>query len=50
MCTKCGLLSKEYDKKRVKQCSCGYKVDRDVNGSRNILLKCIKELKLSMKA
>lgn len=50
MCTKCGLLSKEYDKKRVKQCSCGYKVDRDVNGSRNILLKCIKELKLGVKA
>jgi putative transposase len=50
MCTKCGLLSKEYDKKRVKQCSCGYKVDRDVNGSRNILLKCIKELTLSVKA
>jgi len=41
-CTKCGNLSKEYDNKRVKQCKCGYKIDRDMNGSRNILLKNIK--------
>jgi len=46
MCTKCGLLSKKYDKNREKQCTCGYKIDRDINGSRNILLKCIKELTL----
>ena len=48
MCTKCGQLSKEYDNKRVKQCPCGYKIDRDINGSRNILLKCMKELTLGM--
>ena len=50
MCTKCGQLSKEYDNKRVKQCPCGYKIDRDINGSRNILLKCIKEQELGMKS
>jgi len=44
MCTKCGLLSKKYNNERIKQCTCGYKIDRDVNGSRNILLKCIGEL------
>jgi putative transposase len=43
-CTKCGGMSEEYDKKREKTCKrCGYKIDRDVNGSRNILLKNLKE-------
>ena len=50
MCTKCGILSKKYDNKREKICTCGYKIDRDINGSRNILLKCIKEQKLGMKS
>ena len=41
-CTLCGVLSKEYDKKRTKNCPCcGIKIDRDVNGSRNIYLKSI---------
>ena len=35
---------KEYNKDRIKQCKCGYKIDRDCNGSRNILLKCLKSL------
>ena len=48
MCTKCGLLGKIYDNNRQKQCTCGYKIDRDVNGSRNILLKSIESLKSSM--
>jgi putative transposase len=43
-CTKCGDQSKEYNKDRIKQCKCGYKIDRDCNGSRNILLKCLKSL------
>ena len=47
-CTKCGKISNEYSKEREKECMCGYKIDRDVNGSRNILLKCVKELKLGV--
>ena len=46
-CTKCGMLSKKYDKNRMKECEnrrCKYKIDRDINGSRNILLKCGKEI------
>ena len=44
-CTMCGMLSKVYDNNRIKECSfCKYKIDRDINGSRNILLKCINEL------
>ncbi len=41
-CTNCGRLSKEYDNKRVKQCKCGKKIDRDLNGSRNILIKSLR--------
>ncbi len=40
-CTMCGILSKTYDNKRVKTCVCGCKLDRDLNGSRNIYLKSI---------
>jgi transposase len=41
-CTICGMVSKEYDKKRLKTCNlCKYKLDRDENGSRNIYLKSI---------
>ena len=41
-CTMCGILSKEYDNKRIKTCiGCKYKIDRDVNGSRNIYIKSI---------
>jgi putative transposase len=41
-CTICGILSKDYDNKRLKTCTCcKYKIDRDVNGSRNIYIKSI---------
>ena len=44
-CTLCGTLSKKYIK-REKQCThCGNKIDRDINGSRNILLKSINEMR-----
>lgn len=43
-CTNCGKQSNKYVK-REKECeSCGYKIDRDINGSRNILVKNIKEV------
>lgn len=39
-CTNCGVLSNKYDKNRTKTCiNCNYKIDRDINGSRNILIK-----------
>lgn len=44
-CTMCGILSKDYDNKRVKTCkACKYKLDRDENGSRNIYLKSIVQM------
>ena len=39
-CSECGILSSDYNN-RTKTCKCGVKQDRDVNGCRNILLKCI---------
>ena len=42
-CTNCGAVS-EYYRKRMKKCpKCNYEIDRDVNGSRNILLKNMLE-------
>jgi len=38
-CTNCGHMSKVYNS-RVKECEyCKFKIDRDLNGARNILLK-----------
>ena len=40
-CTNCGLQSKNYNN-RIKSCrNCKYKIDRDIGGSRNILIKNI---------
>lgn len=43
-CTCCGIQSQNYDKNRVKQCSCGFKIDRDINGARNIMIKNISKV------
>jgi len=44
-CTICGELSKTYDKNRIKICdNCNSRIDRDVNGSRNILIKALREI------
>jgi putative transposase len=38
-CGRCGFLSNNYSK-RLKKCSnCNLEIDRDINGSRNILIK-----------
>jgi len=38
-CCRCGILSDNYTN-RIKSCSnCNLKIDRDINGSRNILIK-----------
>ena len=38
-CTKCGYLSNKYSN-RMKQCPyCNLVINRDINGSRNILIK-----------
>jgi len=39
-CTKCGEMSKNYVN-REKRCNCGYKINRDINGARNVLLKIL---------
>ena len=39
-CSNCGTLSDKYDKKRVKKCpNCKFTNDRDINASKNILMK-----------
>jgi putative transposase len=39
-CCSCGVLSNNYDKNRIKKCpNCTTKIDRDINGSKNILIK-----------
>ena len=43
-CTNCGCQGTSYDKKRIKLCKCGVKIDRDINGARNILIKNIKKV------
>lgn len=41
-CSTCGKLSDEYDENRMKTCTkCGIKINRDLNGGKNILLKNI---------
>ena len=43
ICTKCGQTSEHYDK-RNKICDhCNFTIDRDLNGSRNILIKSISK-------
>ena len=49
-CTNCGHMSKVYNK-RVKECEyCKCKIDRDLNGARNILLKNLDEFKYKHEA
>ena len=42
-CTNCGIQSDNYNN-RMKKCKCGYKINRDINGARNILIKNIKKV------
>jgi transposase len=44
-CGGCGRKGDEYDN-RIKKCICGTRMDRDLNGSRNIMLKTIIENKI----
>lgn len=43
-CTKCGVRSNSYSKDRKKQCVCTNGIDRDINGSRNIMIKNIRKV------
>jgi putative transposase len=42
-CTRCGFLNPKSVKKEKNCVSCKFKIDRDINGSRNILLKTLTE-------
>lgn len=43
-CGNCGILN-DIGSREMYDCKgCFYRVDRDINGSRNIMIKCIKEL------
>ena len=49
-CTNCGCISDSYNKERVKSCkNCNYKIDRDTNGARNILIKNIGVFKNNLR-
>ncbi|MDR6224119.1 RNA-guided endonuclease InsQ/TnpB family protein [Desmospora profundinema] len=40
-CSQCGRIVKKDLNDRVHSCRCGYRVDRDLNGARNILHRAI---------
>ena len=42
-CTFCGQWSSNYEQ-RIKKCICNKKIDRDLNGSRNILMKNFRKI------
>ncbi len=45
-CSMCGYMSTNYNEQRIKECNnCHYKIDRDINGARNILLKNLDKFK-----
>ena len=44
-CGVCGKLNKPHDRD-YKCLSCGVEIDRDINGARNILLKCLEVINL----
>lgn len=43
-CTNCGEQSSKYSSTRIKECVCGHKMDRDINGARNIFIKNIEKV------
>ena len=42
-CTNCGHKSVNYDYRQKKCTHCGYEIDRDIGGSRNILIKNLED-------
>jgi len=43
-CGKCGILN-DIGSNEVYQCNtCGLRIDRDINGARNILIKCLRDI------
>ena len=41
-CGKCGIINENLGSSKSFNCSCGFTLDRDVNGARNILIKTKK--------
>lgn len=50
LCAKCGHLSKTYIGRTKKCAHCGSEINRDINGSRNILLKYILKYLVKLRA
>lgn len=40
-CGGCGKLNQKLGAKKQFKCECGFELDRDLNGARNIMIKCI---------
>ena len=47
-CGSCGKINNNLGGQKIFKCDCGIKVDRDVNGSRNILIRSLTKLQGSM--
>ena len=47
-CTKCGDQSKKYNKDRIKQCKCGYKIVRDCNWITKYIIEMFKKFNSCM--
>jgi transposase len=45
-CTYCGYRSKHYNEREKECLKCKKKIDRDINGARNILIKTLYEKEL----
>lgn len=41
-CGQCGKINNSLGSNKIFNCPCGFHIDRDVNGARNIMIKCLQ--------